>query len=212
MVGIPAAFAFAATAEPTSPLIAAMISTFTPWAIMPSASVENFWTSPWAFSMSTVKPCAVSAFWSIGLSKPSQRAEVAVSGRMTPTLPLAPPPAGADTAELEGPVPPGVELLAPQAVSTRLKPTMAATRVRVLVRILGPSGFCRRAAIRDDRRSVAHMLLATTYAGLTPDTRGLNRLRHLSWTRFGNSSRSRCAQQAKRPALQSLPGTESDDA
>src|SRR4030088_2683351 len=84
----------------------------------------------------------------MGLSKPSQRAEVAVSGRMTPTLPLAPPPAGADAADVEDPVPPEGELLAPQAVSTRLKPTMAATRVRDLLRILGPSGFCRRPAIR----------------------------------------------------------------
>src|SRR3981189_83684 len=114
MVGIPAALAFAATAEPTSLLMAAMISTFTPWAIMPSASVENFWTSPWAFWMSTLKPWSVSAFWSIGLSKPPQREEVAGSGRMTPTLPLAPPPAGAEAAvDGDDPDPP-VEVLAPQ--------------------------------------------------------------------------------------------------
>ena len=49
---MPCAFAFAATAAPDSLLIEAMTSTFTPLEIMPSASVENFCSSPWAFWMS----------------------------------------------------------------------------------------------------------------------------------------------------------------
>ena len=57
---------------------------------MLSASVENFCSSPWAFWMSACSPAACIACVSSGLSKPSQRAELAVSGRITPTLaPLA---------------------------------------------------------------------------------------------------------------------------
>jgi hypothetical protein len=60
---------------------------------------------------------------------------------MTPTLPLAPPAAAGAEEEAELlPVPPLSELLAPQAVSTRPVLTVAARRVRVLLRILVPSG------------------------------------------------------------------------
>ena len=84
--------AFAATAAPDSLLIDAMTSTLTPLEIMPSARVENFCSSPWAFWMSASSPSACIAAVSSGLSKPSHLAELWVSGRITPTLT---PPAGA---------------------------------------------------------------------------------------------------------------------
>src|ERR1700754_5315144 len=93
---MPWALAFAATAAPDSLLIEAMTSTFTPLEIMPSARVENFCSSPCAFWMSASRPCACIAAVSSGLSKPSHRAELAVSGRITPTLM---PPVGAELAD-----------------------------------------------------------------------------------------------------------------
>src|SRR5437763_3830320 len=138
MTGIPAFFALASTAAPTAGSDGAMTRTLTPWLMKPSARVVNFWASPCAFWTSALKPCAVSAAVSIGLSNASHRAEVAVSGRITPTVPLAPPPDGAeDEEEL---VPPLGALLVPHAVSTRPVLTTAARRVRVLLRILCPSG------------------------------------------------------------------------
>ncbi len=66
---MPAACAFLATAEPTSLFGASMMSTLTPLLIIPSARVENFCTSPWAFWMSGSMPSARSALSSSGLSK-----------------------------------------------------------------------------------------------------------------------------------------------
>src|SRR5579885_1882248 len=119
MTGMPAVLALASIWAPTAGSDGAMTRTLTPWVMNPSARLANFWLSPWAFCTSTLKPWAVNAWVSIGLSKASQRAEVAVSGRITPTLPLAPPPAGADADEEELPEPPAGALLAPQAVSNR---------------------------------------------------------------------------------------------
>ena len=114
MTGMPWALAFAATAAPDSLLIEAMTSTFTPLVIMPSASVENFCSSPWAFWMSACRPSACIASVSSGLSKPSQRAELAVSGRITPTLaPLAAAGAAAAAVEL------GAAAFWPQAASVK---------------------------------------------------------------------------------------------
>lgn len=156
-----------------------MIRALTPELMKPSARVVNFWASPWAFWMSASKPCAVRAACSIGLSKASQRAELAVSGRMTPTLPLAPPAAaGADDEAELLPAPPLSELFAPHAESTKPVLTVAARRVRVLLRILVPSGSkhcvdsardccpgpCGAVIRRSPRRTDAHMLWATTYA------------------------------------------------
>src|SRR6476469_606801 len=132
MTGMPCAFAFAATAAPDSLLIEAMTSTFTWLVIMLSASVENFCSSPWAFWMSACSPAACIAGVSSGLSKPSQRAELAVSGRITPTLA---PLAAAGVAE-----PPPLELGAaafwPQAASERARPSPAATRAALVERIV----------------------------------------------------------------------------
>ncbi len=86
MVGMPGALALAATALPPSLLIEAMTSTFTPLEIIPSARAENFCSSPWAFWMSGSRTWDRMALSSSGLSNPSQRADVSVSGRMTPTL------------------------------------------------------------------------------------------------------------------------------
>ena len=132
MTGMPCALAFAATAAPDSLLIEAMTSTFTPLVIMPSASVENFCSSPWAFWMSACSPAACIACVSRGLSKPSQRAELAVSGRITPTLT---PLAAAGAVE-----PPPLELGAaafwPQAASERARPSPAAATAALVERIV----------------------------------------------------------------------------
>ena len=137
---MPCALAFAATAAPDSLLIDAMTSTLTPLEIMPSASVENFCSSPWAFWMSASRPSACIAAVSSGLSKPSHRAELCVSGRITPTL--MPPAAGAAAL---GALPPllGAAAFCPQAASAIVRPSPAAsTAVRltavVLVRIRRP--------------------------------------------------------------------------
>src|SRR6476661_2568526 len=144
---MPAALALAATAAPESLLIAAMTRTLTPLEIMPSASVENFCSSPSAFWMSASRPSAFMASVSSGLSKPSHRAEVLVSGRITPTLiPLA---AGA---ALEAPPPLlGAAAFCPQAASTIVRPSPAAqtavlrvavvlVRIVVLFHIVGARG------------------------------------------------------------------------
>ena len=132
MAGMPCAFALAATAAPDSLLIEAMTSTLTWLVIMLSASVENFCSSPWAFWMSAWSPAACIAAVSSGLSKPSQRAELAVSGRITPTLA---PLVAAGAAE-----PPPLELGAaafwPQAASERARPSPAAASAALVERIV----------------------------------------------------------------------------
>src|SRR4051812_33666416 len=131
MTGVALALAFAATAAPDSLLIEAMTSTFTWLVIMLSASVENFCSSPWAFWMSACRPAACIACVSSGLSKPSQRAELAVSGRITPTLaPLA--AAGAEPPPLEL----GAAAFWPQAASERARPSPAAASAALVERIV----------------------------------------------------------------------------
>src|SRR3954447_1923317 len=99
---------------------------------MLSASVENFCSSPWAFWMSACNPAACIACVSSGLSKPSQRAELAVSGRITPTLA---PLAAAGAAD-----PPPLELGAaafwPQAASVSARPSPAAATAALVERIV----------------------------------------------------------------------------
>src|SRR5215212_4273052 len=92
-----------------------------------------------AFSASA-RPWPCSAAVSSGLSKPSHRAELCVSGRITPTL--VPPAAGAAAL---GALPPllGAAAFCPQAASAIVRPSPAAsTAVRltavVLVRIRRP--------------------------------------------------------------------------
>src|SRR5436190_4460118 len=86
--------------------------------------------------MSGLRPSAFMAASIIGRSKPSQRAEVAVSGRITPTLT---PPAGAPLpAEVFPLLPDEVSLLAPHADTARETPTPAARRARVILRIRRP--------------------------------------------------------------------------
>src|SRR3954468_15262000 len=101
MTGMPAAAAFCATDLPRSLLIDAMTRTFTPWVIMPSAIWENLLVSPCAFWTSASSPSFFMAAVIMGLSKASHRAELAVSGRMTPTLVPEPElPAAAELGEL----------------------------------------------------------------------------------------------------------------
>src|SRR5689334_643106 len=110
-----------------------MTSTFTPLEIMPSASVENFCSSPCAFWMSASRPSACIAAVSSGLSKPSHRAELWVSGRITPTLtPLA---AGA---ELCAPPPLllGAAAFWPQAARTIVRPSPAVSTAALLVAVV----------------------------------------------------------------------------
>src|SRR5689334_21025357 len=133
MTWMPCACAFLATEAPTSLLGVAMIRTLTPALIMPSARVLNFWTSPCAFWMSGLRPSFSSAALRSGLSKPSQRAEEAVSGRITPTfapLPLLP--------EFVFVVPPPEDVLAPHAETARARPAATAMEARLLLRIRHP--------------------------------------------------------------------------
>jgi hypothetical protein len=139
---MPWAFAFAATAAPDSLLIDAITSTLTPLEIMPSARVENFCSSPCAFWMSASMPSACIAAVSSGLSKPSHRAELWVSGRITPTL--TPPVAGAALGAPLAPPLLGAAAFWPQAASTMVRPSPAAMTAAllvpaVLVRISRPS-------------------------------------------------------------------------
>src|SRR5918999_4348771 len=129
MVGMPCALAFAATAEPDSLLIEAITSTLTPLASMLSASVENFCSSPRAFWMSASRPSARIASVSSGLSKPSQRAELSVSGRITPTL--TPPVGEALSCGADG-----AATFWPQAASTRVSPSPAAASAVLLMRMV----------------------------------------------------------------------------
>src|SRR5919197_6030853 len=146
---MPRALARVAIALAEAALSEAITSTLTPEAIMPSARVLNFCTSPWAFWMSGSRPASFMAFSSSGLSKPSHRAELAVSGRITPTL--TPPPDGALPAELP-PLPLELfSLLAPHADRARETPTPAARRARAVLRI--PSSLPK-----------PEMLRGTTYA------------------------------------------------
>ncbi|WRL61996.1 hypothetical protein U6N30_18125 [Blastococcus brunescens] len=99
--------------------------TVTPPVIICSAMVAIRWASPWAFWMSYSTPASSKASSSSGRSAVSQRAEDAVSGRMTPTLPAASPP----------PPPPLSPSSPPQAVSPRTTATEIAV-VRVLRRAM----------------------------------------------------------------------------
>src|SRR6476469_1635893 len=153
MVGMPWALAFCATVPPTSELIEAMIRTLTPSLIMPSARVENFCTSPWAFSMWGSRPWALSAASSIGRSKPSHRADEAVSGRITPT---GMPPAD-EPVELWPPSP-EFELLswlAPHADTARVRPMPAAMRASLVLRIQTVPSRSVLAARANPSRNVA---------------------------------------------------------
>src|SRR3954453_203916 len=131
MTGMPWALALAATAAPDSLEIEAMTSTLTPLEIMPSARVANFCSSPWAFWMSALRPSACIAEVSSGLSKPSQRAELSVSGRITPTLGASAAAAGAEEAGAAG-----AAAFWPQAARVRARPSPAAAIAVLLMRMV----------------------------------------------------------------------------
>src|ERR1044072_4378721 len=193
MVGMPWAFAFWATVPPISLLIEAMIRTLTPSLIMPSASVLNFCTSPWAFWMSGSRPSALSAASSIGLSKPSQRADVAVSGRMTPT---GMPPEDWSAVSPPPPLPPPVSSLAPHADRTRGRPTPAPRSESLVLRIQ-----------RSLHSPQGEMLRCTTYARTGSEGRHVRAFCASCVTQFGNEPVI-CPQTYGRP----LPGTQRSDA
>src|SRR5882762_2195290 len=136
------------------------------------------------------RPSATSAFCSIGWSKAAQRADVAVSGRITPTRALLPPPAPAPVegglgagaaagspapiaghdAPLPDPAPEaefeGLELF-PHAVRANARPEPAASRARVDFRIRVPILMCMvpsRAGTENVVSDNISMLWATTYA------------------------------------------------
>nr|WP_284287311.1 hypothetical protein [Angustibacter aerolatus] len=94
--------------------------TVTPWVSIWSAIVCMRDASPSAFWMTASMPASLKAF-SGGRSADSHRADDFVSGRITPTLPLAavePPPL---------PLPPLLLSLPPQAVSASVTPTTPAS-------------------------------------------------------------------------------------
>src|SRR3954452_2726800 len=136
MLLMPAAAAFLGHAPPESESRFTIISTWTPPLIMPSQIVPNLALSPPAFWMSESMPASSNAFFRLGRSLASQRGDVVVSGRMTPTFLVAelePPPP---------PPPPPPELSSlPHAEAVRANAptaTSAATRPPLLLTILRP--------------------------------------------------------------------------
>src|SRR6478735_7757419 len=93
--------------------------TFTPALIMPSHRVPNLATLPFAFWMSAPTPAVLKAAVRYGRSLFSQRADEAVSGRMTPTWT---PVAAAELVDEEFESPP----LEPHAVRSRVPVASAA--------------------------------------------------------------------------------------
>src|SRR3954451_10238538 len=89
MTGTPCCLALAITAAADGESRFTINSTFAPPLSIGSAIVANFALSPLAFWISASTPASWKAFCSNGRSAPSQRAEEAVSGRITPTLALA---------------------------------------------------------------------------------------------------------------------------
>src|SRR6266536_2198263 len=99
MVATPWALALSSTALPVPESRLTMTSTLTPLVSIWSAMVWKAFLSPCAFWMSYLTPASLNACSRYGRSLPSQRAEVLLSGRMTPTngclllpeVPLEPP-------------------------------------------------------------------------------------------------------------------------
>src|SRR4029453_15385162 len=148
MTGMPTAEAFLMTAAPVSLSRLVISRTLTPELIIPSGMVWNFALSPCAFWTSYSTPASLNAFSRNGRSAVSQRAEEAVSGRITPILPaeaLAVPPP---------PLPLSPESSSPQAlrVSTPATPT-ASTATNCLRMRSGPFRADRRCA---GRRASGH--------------------------------------------------------
>src|SRR5690348_15791454 len=92
MTGMPASFACCSTVIEVEGSMSVMIRTLTFSWIMPCAMLWNLVLSPSAFWMSALMPASWNAFCSAGRSAVSQRVDDWVSGRITPTVPLAVPP------------------------------------------------------------------------------------------------------------------------
>src|SRR2546430_7153168 len=92
MVAMPCALALSRTALPVPESRLTMTRTLTPLVISWSAMVWKAFLSPWAFWMSYLTPAALNASSRYLRSAVSQRADVLLSGRMTPMYgALAPP-------------------------------------------------------------------------------------------------------------------------
>src|SRR5690349_9364529 len=89
---MPWAWAFCSTALPEPESRLTIMRTLTPLVIIWSAIVWNWATSPWAFWMSYSTPAASKASFRYLASAVSHRADDLVSGRITPTLGVVPPP------------------------------------------------------------------------------------------------------------------------
>jgi len=137
MVLTPCEAAFSSMALPESESRLTIARTVTPDAIMLSAICVILSASPSAFWMSESTPAASNAAFSAGRSAVSQRTEDSVSGRMTPTLPLA----GFDEFESL----PELSSLLPQALSDSAAPR-APTRTKLCIR------FTRTASLRGGAR------------------------------------------------------------
>src|SRR4051794_24096194 len=121
MLVIPAAVAFLRHAAPDSGSRLTIMRTLTPSLIIESQIVPNFAVSPPAFWMSEPTPAALNAASRLGRSLFSQRGDVVVSGRITPTVPLVAPLEPPELAELL--------LLPPQAVSASVNTAPTAARL-----------------------------------------------------------------------------------
>src|SRR3954453_5654529 len=149
---MPAALALVRQAVPLSASRSTMIRTLTGLATIASQILPKVGTSPWAFWMSDAMPASGNAFASDGRSLFSQRAEDLVSGRITPTEPLAPPDVAADA---DPPVAlvlapalallPPPELLLLQAARATAATARAVAPIRERLRIVRPDPFGFRA-------------------------------------------------------------------
>src|SRR3954452_5998751 len=182
MTLIPGAAGGCSTAAPDVGSVESMISTCTPSPIMLCAICWDFEVSPCAFWMSDWIPAASNPCFSSGASYRVYRVDDVVSGRMTPTLPVAVVAlggfVGGALAEALGglvslqialtcPVPPPEELaplellplLEPQAVTVRSAAVPIAARERVELRIV------RDAFPSSDRRCAAGRMRKMSPAG-----------------------------------------------
>src|SRR6476469_3914961 len=113
MLVMPAAVAFFMHAAPDSGSRLTIMRTLTPSLIIESQMVPNLAVSPPAFWMSEPTPAALNAASRLGRSLFSQRGDVVVSGRITPTVPLSVEP-------LDPPAAGVLLLLPPHAVSANV--------------------------------------------------------------------------------------------
>src|SRR5690242_19742730 len=148
MLVMPACVAFFRHAAPESGSRLTIMRTLTPSLIIESQIVPNLAVSPPAFWMSEPTPAALKAASRLGRSLFSQRGDVVVSGRITPTVPLVAP--------LEPPAAGELLSLLPQAVSASVHSAPRAARLAHFDVAIDISLFPARTCL-----ARSHLLVAT---------------------------------------------------